>query len=209
MRMALCFAAMLATAFPAQAADWTGGYFGVESGLGIGQHSFVFYSPAGDHPASAEYVGASGGFVAGYLFEADNVLFGVETKIGFGGAGRYVTDPATSISYRISQSYYAAVLGKVGIPKGSFLPYVSAGIGLSDVVSGFTAPGAPETIRAYGSSAGIVGAIGAEIAVTNQLSLKLEYSASSAVHSLYNYVLGEADGFAPHSAVNLGLNFRF
>lgn len=209
---ALAICALLLSV-PVKAQDWSswgGGYMGLETGAVTGRHDYVIYSlTTGGRPGASEYTSLSGGFVAGYLFDAGDLMVGIEAKVGLGGAGRFVTDPATSTAYRLSQGYYAALVGKVGMPAGAFLPYVSVGLGTSDVVSSSTAPGGGEQVLAYGSSMSVVGMIGTEVAITDHLSAKLEFTASAAVHPLYNYLLGETDSFAPHRTLNVGLNWRF
>ena len=111
----------------AQAYDWTGFYFGVNSGGGWG-HSFWSAQPAG--------VGLSGGQLggtAGYNWQAGKVVLGVEGDVDWSGLQGTRTSAACPLGCTTSNSWPSKVRGRVGYAFDYFTPYVTGGLAVGNI----------------------------------------------------------------------------
>lgn len=118
MKKMLILLAAATVGFPAQAQDWAGlyggGAFAFES-IGLNDLSY------GDGPVDLN--GAGLGLFAGYTFQSDKVVFGVELAVtnhsGEASDGDFLM-PATALNS-------TAVRGRVGFASGKMLPYIAVG----------------------------------------------------------------------------------
>lgn len=217
--------------------DWSGFYVGVSGG-----YSWTDVDPSVTHSSPTYTMGAATDFEAddaligaqiGYNSALNSWVFGVEADFAWTfyddpelvpfsyptAAGGNFGIPGHSEGYvESSVEWLATVRARAGLNAGRFLPYVTAGVAFGKVASagGYdTDTSGFEGFENDGVEVGWTAGIGAEYAVTDRLSLKLEY---------LHVDLGEADGFTftdathgdvtvnPDVSMNIvkaGLNLRF
>jgi outer membrane immunogenic protein len=229
--------------------DWTGFYAGANVGYAFDRSDFVL-SPSPNFvtinpsPQMFEFIAANGtstirpngfdgGLQAGYKAQVGAIVLGVEAGWSYLGLKKstatgllLMPDGMTTISYSQSASLtqMATLRGVIGAPFGSFLPYVTGGLGVgwdhfSQTVQVPSMPGpcvcwSGQTSRA---PTGWVAGAGIEYAINAHVSVKAEYLYAD-LGSLRFTTLGAPAGFpgldVAHSArftnqtVTVGLNFR-
>ncbi|TDH34323.1 porin family protein [Pseudohoeflea suaedae] len=130
-------AALLALcANPASAADidtapiassgWSGLFVGLHAG-----HSWGI-GPDSDIINGMETDGFSGGALAGYNFQFDRIVFGVEADISEGDMEQ---EPQNFVGGLQSAeiNYTASLRGRLGYDMGNWMPFVTAGLAIADV----------------------------------------------------------------------------
>jgi outer membrane immunogenic protein len=176
------------TKAPALAAvyDWTGFYFGVNAGVGLGrdrfQHDFL-----GVGSVYSFYVSPQGGFgggQVGYNWQTGSALgpivFGVEADIQ--GAG--LSDDRTTFNeavvlrnYSQKLDWFGTARGRVGIANGPVLSYVTAGFAYANVKTNANASfgGVTNTFANERTQGGWVVGSGVEAALGGNWTGKIEY----------------------------------
>ena len=216
--------------------NWTGGYVGVNAGYNWGKTSFTdrdgFNTLVGDNWTNNNS-GFTGGMQAGYNWQYNMIVFGVEADLGYLNAKGSGTAPASCRFFACdtvgstSSDFYATVRGRLGLAFDRFMVYgTGGGIGINTKTSvidncsvglcGAATTNASDSSFRTGWTAGG----GIEFAVSGPWTIKAEY--------LY-YDLGSktvsAPAFFPPAAapganfnwdtkttgniVRLGINYRF
>ncbi len=226
--------------------NWTGFYVGANVGYAFGNTNvvlspnanFLTINPA---PQMFDFIAASGtstikssgfngGLQAGYKAQFGAVVLGAEADWSYLGLKKSTAtgilplpDGMTTISFSQSASTTQMVTfrGIIGAPVGSFLPYVTGGLGVgwdqfSQTVQIPTIPVSWSGQTSRAQPGWVVGA-GVEYAISARLSAKAEYLYTD-LGSLQFTTLGAPIGLPgldfAHSAgfiiqtVNAGLNFR-
>lgn len=200
MKRFLAGAALLGTAVNAQAADlavkapyykapvvavydWTGFYFGVNAGIGIGRdrtdHSFPAAGSFDTTYLSPQ--GALGGGQIGYNYQLNTLLgpavIGVEGDI----QGTDMRDDRTSLNgfgvvsqFNQKLDWFATARGRVGLVTGPVLSYVTAGYAYGNVKTGILENGVTALSTSRGQSGYVVGS-GVEAALGGNWTGKIEY----------------------------------
>ena len=120
---------------PTPAYDWSGFYAGVNGGGGWG-HSWWNTNATG-LPLS----GGQAGGTAGYNWQLNNVVLGVEGDIDWSGLSGSATTPGCPGGCSTSESWLSTVRGRVGYSFGRVMPYVTGGLAVGDIraaTPGFT-----------------------------------------------------------------------
>lgn len=208
--------AMAADYDPPSAYDWTGGYIGLHAGYGWGSNDGVSFDatggafPAGErdarvaagHPSSLgdSLDGFLGGVQAGYNWQSDSLVLGLEADISYTGFDEdaRVDLPALGIfaphTYTSEQSldWFGTARLKAGFAADRALFYLTGGLafgdtdfGFSTTNNGFVSGGKSDFKLGWTIGGGI------EYAVSDSLSLKGEY--------LY-YDLGKSKDTAAYDA---------
>jgi outer membrane immunogenic protein len=126
----------------AAAADYTSGPIASSgwSGLFIGLHAgYTWGTPSWDvGPGSAviepDTDGFSGGALAGYNFQINQIVLGVEADITGGGlkdGPRFF--PALGGTQSAEINYIATLRARLGYDMGNWMPFVTAGLGVADL----------------------------------------------------------------------------
>lgn len=207
--------AMVATSAHAQSSfDWSGPYIGVNVGYGFGDTSWsniVVPSDSGQNFAgefsSSDFSGIVGGVQAGYNFQFGMAVAGIEagvdlgdlssSELCFGSYEDYSADCTTEVNWMVD---LAARLGVAPINRA--LVYVKGGGSFADVDF------APKNLSLAGSGyrtsndtrLGFLLGIGAEYAVSDNISLGAEYT--------YRYFGKESTDFRPSGTLT-GINVPF
>lgn len=166
--------------------NWTGPYIGIQAGGGFNGGTF-------------DSSGALGGITAGYNWQANRIVYGIEADIAatnIGGAGACFGGTCTA-----DNSYLGTVRGRVGYAFDTIMPYVTGGLAFGDVRT--TAPFAGVSDNnEWGYAVGL----GAEFAISGPWTAKVEYLYVDLGNSGN---LGGRDTDFDANIVRLGVNYRF
>ncbi|MFY9287430.1 MAG: outer membrane beta-barrel protein [Alphaproteobacteria bacterium] len=120
-----CLAAHPALAAASAPANWGGGYAGVHFGGAFAD----FASDGGVAGPDGSASNILGGLQLGYNWQGGNFVYGVEgdiTKVELESHNGTAT---------FDEDYMATIRGRAGYAMGAYLPYVTIGLGLTDVIS--------------------------------------------------------------------------
>jgi opacity protein-like surface antigen len=185
--------------------SWAGAYFGLH-GAAAGGASYDSDEPK--VPLGGQYVGAQVGFST---IVGGSLLLGLEgdySASSIHGFIQYIDldDPLLADVTLTEQVRWIATLrGRVGLPMGHWMPYVTAGWARADSTR---TTGELQTIT-LGHSGWTVGA-GVELMLTPHWTVKGEYKYFSFGPMTYEWAVGgpSSVGFN-FSTVEFGLNYRF
>lgn len=140
--------------------DWSGAYAG--AGLNYGRHSPTDENATFDLPSVS---GAGLSLLAGYAWQNENLVYGVEAVANFGNHA------STSSCCSTEVDNFWLLRGRIGKAFGDML--VSATLGVASDQWSLSVPGASASIRYTGLAVGVA----AEKALSDDLSLRgdLEY----------------------------------
>jgi outer membrane immunogenic protein len=193
--------------------DWTGFYAGVSGGYGMGSSTTV-----GVPSGSSQTIGLSGGLLganAGYNAQMDNFVLGVEGDVSWSGiSGSAICTLDPSFTCRGDIDWIASITGRAGVAFDKALLYASGGVALSGVEARVT-PSSPFFTGSHsGIGVGWTAGVGVEVAVTENVSLKADFS-----HVNFGTVRAPAgtlssngdvyDLSASANIVKVGVNFAF
>jgi outer membrane immunogenic protein len=134
----------------AQVYDWTGFYFGVNAGVGLGRNLSQLTFP--DDPISFGErshfgaAGAIGGGQVGYNWQLSNVVLGIEADLQGSSiednrtCGLYCqpTDPGVFARYDQKLDWFGTVRGRIGLASGPVMSYVTGGLAYGGVKTSIT-----------------------------------------------------------------------
>ncbi|UDL87333.1 porin family protein [Mesorhizobium sp. PAMC28654] len=203
---------------------WTGGYVGLNAGYGWGRVDNIVHSPIdgpiGNLP-TLEPKGFLGGIQAGYNYQMNNVVIGVEGDITFGKLNDSAyRDPIPQTNYFETEYRSLATLrGRLGFAVDRLLVYGTAGLAVADIKDryGFQDDPGFDYTRS-GWKAGWTIGVGGEYAVTNQWTIKAEYLHADFGSRDLNVGDAWGDIGSPDSTqtsdhtlnvVRVGLNYKF
>jgi len=193
--------------------SWTGLYFGVHGGYGWGDAdaSFAFEdtdAEPNDHDPDGAFVGAQ----IGYNWQWNQLVLGVEADYSAAMLHDHVTGPSplgpTTTDVDIEQ--LATVRGRVGWAMGQWMPYVTGGWAWADVERNYFGP-LPATSDSQDHSGWVAG-VGAEYAITNNWTAKLEYMYYDLGEENYDVPAPGGDGVDADikiHTVRFGINYKF
>lgn len=199
---------------------WTGFYLGAHAGWSGG-------SSRANFPSSfkTDYSGFIGGIQAGYNYQIDKIVLGVETDLSYlqnSLSRSFVNSAGTAIALKRDNGWLGTTRARIGYtPVDRLLVYGTGGLAYanSDVAANVTTPlRANWSGKASETKFGWALGAGAEYAFTNNISIKGEYlyynlGSTSTVLSPMN---AAATGVAPGLNVDnkghilrAGLNYKF
>lgn len=119
------------------AASWAGGYVGASLGYGWGDSKFTDIDGynATDETFSFDPDGWFGGAQAGYNWQNQNLVYGIEGDLGYlniAGSASQPSSPADDTVGSISGGAYAGLSGRLGYAQNNTLFYLKAGGVYSD-----------------------------------------------------------------------------
>ena len=194
--------------------DWNGPFFGISTGLTVGQtrHS----AAAGDLTPSFDMTGGLFGIALGYNWQAGKILYGIDTDISLStkrGTSGYLGAP-TGFLAETSERWFATYRGRVGLVRDSWMFYITGGGATADVNIIATEPGvgiANESRIRWGWTAGV----GVEAGRIHSFTIKAEYLYADFGNIAYFNppppgFFNRAGGVPLHDQVlRLGLNHKF
>jgi outer membrane immunogenic protein len=220
--------------------SWSGPYIGASAGFGVGQsENNVTLSEdyEGDEkgdslpflPSIDELSGAVYGVHAGYNFQRDRIVFGVEASLNGTDIDGTSTSPGllgSLIQTETAIDWYATAVARLGIASGKTLFYGFGGVAWAGVdskasgVLGLDIPGASITLNNNSETPiGWTAGLGIEHALGANWTARVEYahvdlgSTSSSASVLFD---GEETGIvSTHSqdiefdTIKIGVNYKF
>ncbi|HEV2515359.1 MAG TPA: outer membrane beta-barrel protein [Devosia sp.] len=198
--------------------NWDGPYIGVFGGYGWGfadddasQGGFGMAVDGND----IDLAGGLVGVVVGANFAvSDGVVAGIAADLAWANIGGDI-DPALPglnpayIGSSHTINWQGSLRGVLGFDAGSFMPYLTAGLAVANAER-YTPIGATETVSA--THVGWTIGAGAQVAVTDDLSVDLQYRYSDFGEATYDWTPPAATdrvvGLTTH-ALTVGLNWNF
>jgi outer membrane immunogenic protein len=176
--------------------NWSGFYLGGHLGYGWSSEEATAAGVVG----STDPDGFIGGVQAGYNWQADRWVFGIEGDWSWSGAdGNAVLGGLTS-----DHSWYATLTGRVGYAWDNWLWYVKGGAAWADTeYSAFGFGTASDTRVGWTLGTGV------EWALAPQWSAKLEYNYLDFSNDTFTFAGTPVDVDTQVHLVKLGLNYRF
>lgn len=185
--------------------SWAGAYFGVHGAAALGTSRD---SDEPDIPIGGQYVGAQVGFNA---LVAGSLILGIEggySASSIHGFIQYIdTDDALLGDLTLTEdiNWIASLRGRVGLPMGNWMPYLTAGWAHVDSTR---TTGELQTLT-LGHSGWTVGA-GVEWMLSPHWTLRGEYKHFSFGAMNYEWGIGGTSSVNFNfSTVEFGLNYRF
>lgn len=181
--------------------DWTGPYVGVFAGAGSGTVDWASLPTgalSGDYDASGWLLGVR----AGYNWQADSVVYGIEADIAWADISGEDEDFAPDAVTR-SIDWTGSLRGRLGFAVESLLLYGTAGVAAAG--SSAEVFGNEDSATHFGWTAGI----GAEYLITDDISLTAEYRYTSYGSQDYDFNFIDIETEFDTHTFTLGLNFQF
>jgi outer membrane autotransporter protein len=182
-------------AAPAVSSNWDGAYIGATVGYGW---SHVDLGAPGS--GSGDGSGITLGGQVGYNFHvADSLVLGIQGNLDWNnetGSGGVVSN--------VHGNWDGAIVGRVGIDAGEFLPYVEAGVAFANETATLT--GAGDFSNTY--TGWTVGA-GVEFALADNWSVNVEYRYNDYGTQTIGPVGFAAPATLTDNEVRLGINYHF
>jgi len=214
-------AADLSTEIDAPALNWSGFYVGVNAGGGIlsatttDYQAFIMGGVGGDFSQSAE--GYLLGGTVGFNVQSGAAVFGLEADLQWSSLAADRSLVAGAIENNANWDWFGTLRARGGVAVDNVLGYVTAGVAVVNAhhFYGWLTPVSPEYDVAVDSvEYGLTAGAGVEYAVTDNMSLKLDYL----YVGLPTKQVIEEGGFGDEydfdfvssaHVVRAGLNFRF
>jgi outer membrane immunogenic protein len=201
---------------PAALPSWTGFYIGATGGYGWGDSRQ--YDQLGDTSAGYNITGAVGGGEAGYNWQMNQIVLGLEVDISaahiFGG-GNSTTNYSCLVAggCETNVSWFATQRARAGfLVSNSLLAYVTGGAAearVENLIVGGTCSGCVVTTQ---TRTGWTAGGGLEYQFAPHVTLKAEYLYVDIAQYQWTTFLGGTDpglSFARFGVARGGLNYRF
>jgi outer membrane immunogenic protein len=192
--------------------DWSGFYAGLVGGYGSGTVGTV-----GDVTGSSTDIDVNGGLLGvtlGGNVQYDSFVLGVEGDIAWSGAsGSATCNAAPAYSCNADVNWLGTLRGRVGYAVDNVLLFATGGLAVAGG-RGTISPTFPGTTSVFEDTyVGWTAGAGIEMAVTEAISVKAEYSYTDlGSRTAAVGTLGTIQSFTVSPvvhAVKLGVNFRF
>ncbi|NNU45759.1 porin family protein [Rhizobium sp. WYCCWR 11279] len=168
------------------AGNWEGFYLG-----GAGTYNM------GDFGSDRHTYGFGGQVFTGYNWQAGQIVYGVESDLGYSG------DDVTSGGVENKYGWNGSVRGRVGYDMNPFLLYGTAGLAIGDVKVSDDTSDESKTNFGYTVGAGV------EAFVTNNITTRLEYRYTDYQSKDYDLDSGSFSRGYDENSVKLGIGVKF
>lgn len=196
---------------PVAAFSWSGFYAGIYAGYGAGRATSTGVATGSVSPVDVQ--GALLGGTLGANAQFGNFVLGAEGDLGWSGVEGSATCANTNFECKGRLDWSGSAKLRAGVAVDRVLLFGTAGL----AVGGITASTNPAAAGATGSFSSTVwgwtAGGGAELAVTDTVSVKAEYayhdfaSVQAPINTIAN--LGATDIKSHVHTVKLGVNYRF
>lgn len=177
---------------------WAGPYAGVDVGLsGTGTET-----KSGGVKKNFSRTDAAFGLFAGYNWQISRVVVGVEGSATYIG-GEAKTDHGSLGVIKSGSTWTASFKGRVGLPIGRFMPYLSAGVAATD--NTFKANGRADTSVGIGP---VLGG-GLEVAVTDNWRVRADYSLTGIIDKKSTFGGASIKRTSANHRLMLGVGYAF
>ncbi len=188
------------TSIAAYAFTWTGAYVGANIGGDIANLSLP------DYVGSGKSTAFTGGLQAGYLWQVNQIVYGLEADVDYGWNKRSNTFTATDdYSQKDTIDWSTSVRGRLGYAFDRLLVYGTGGVTFANTKTRLTDTTASTSVSSEGMRAGWTLGAGLEYAVTNNVSIRGEYLYTDYGH--YN-VVGQRHSLNTDT-FRVGVNYKF
>lgn len=203
---------------------WTGFYVGVQGALQWGKDRTTEFSTAtgAQTTFSRDFNthGGFGGLHAGYNYQIDRYVVGLEGDVEFGRSGGSFTCCATLFAFDVHNDWQASVRARLGLmlprvgltPLDYALVYVTGGAAFTELKYSWisTFPGISNQGANFTKTGWALGG-GAELPVTDHITMRVEYRYSDFGKPSFNYpAVGAFYVERPRfNAVRAGLSYKF
>ncbi|MCX5576703.1 outer membrane protein [Kaistia terrae] len=201
----LTYEAAPVAAAPA-AFNWTGFYLGVHAGAAI--TDFEFSSPQNLGPDfSDNNTGFLGGVQAGYNWQFDNIVVGLQTDFAYTSAKVSLGDiGAGEVEQKLE--WLGSTTARIGYAFDNLLVYGKGGVAYGQ--SKFELPvGGGLSLQDSQWHTGWTAGVGAEYAFTQNLTGLIEYNYVDLGSQDYNFLFANADVDLTSNVIKAGLNYKF
>lgn len=184
---------------PAPVQLWSGPYAGVFLGYNWGDFEAVPGDPDDDGLFSdSDSDDLSGGAYAGYNWQADNFVFGVEGDVGYSGV------EAGNDAISAEQGAFGSLRARAGLAFNPFMIYATGGVAAADLEYGDGVGTDSNTAVGYTVGGGVEGF------VTDNITARVEYRYTDYGDEDYTLPTTGAfsSGYDEHS-VRAGIGFKF
>jgi outer membrane immunogenic protein len=187
---------------------WTGFYAGGQIGYGWGRANFGL--PAVPTFAGSSPDGIVGGAHAGYNYQINQFVLGLEGDIDGTGISRSVVDPTTATVFGARIPVEGSIRGRAGVAWDRAFLYATGGAAFADVQTSYTGGITPFSSTSSGRVGWTLGG-GVEYAVTNAWSVRGEYRYSDFGHQTIAIapVAVPVDTHVTEHAVRVGFSYKF
>jgi outer membrane immunogenic protein len=186
--------------------SWSGFYFGVQAGYGWGTTDAASNAlpPGVQQSFSYDLTGAVGGVHAGFNWQANRLVFGLETDF----EGSRITGSSTGVlglAHQTDIDWMGSLRGRVGYAAGNTLFYATGGLAYGDVAITTPLIAASEWRTGWTLGGGI------EHAFTPNLTARVEYRYTDLGSVTYATPLAGVNDSSSvtHSAVRAGFSYKF
>lgn len=191
--------------------DWSGFYAGVFAGYGAGRATSTSLVPATESPVDVQ--GMLLGGTVGANAQFGNFVLGVEGDLAWSGVDGSATCAAPAFTCTGSLDWLSSGKLRAGVAVDQVLLFGTAGISAGGIIASVD-PAPAGANGTYSSTVwGWTIGGGAEMAVTDAMSIKAEYAyhdfatVQAPVNTIAN--LGATDIDSSAHTIKLGLNYRF
>jgi outer membrane immunogenic protein len=159
------------------------------SGLYLGGHAGYVFGDVDADGDDADIEGFLGGALAGYNFQSDNLVFGIEADFGIGDVDGEDFDNA-DLSYELKLNGH--LRGRLGMDMDMFMPFIAAGLagGKFEVTEQGASSGDDKTLWGFTVGGGV------DVKASESVVIRVEY--------LYDDFGSE--NFDVYSGVNVGFD---
>jgi outer membrane immunogenic protein len=193
--------------------DWSGFYAGMNLGYADG-HSRTYdriggTALHGSAPVNPD--GLFGGLLAGYNWQNDQLVLGLEGDINYGGIkGSHATDDGTNFVHSGKLNWFGAGRLRAGLAFDRLMPFVAGGVAIGDYKVHLDHNG--DISNNADTLVGWTLGAGADYAFSDRLFARLEYR-----YTDYGTLKGTFDNFPNEQIraklttndIRLGLSYRF
>lgn len=176
--------------------NWTGGYVGINGGVGWGRSNFSAPLASGDFNTRGGMVGGT----VGYNWQAGQTVFGLEGDLDWANV-RGSTTCGAGLSCETRNNWMGTARGRIGYAFDRIMPYVTGGLAVGNVKNSVTGLGESSTTKAGYALGG-----GVEAALVGPWTAKVEYLYADLGRSS---APAGSDVRFKTNAVRAGVNYRF
>jgi opacity protein-like surface antigen len=180
-------------------ADWSGFYVGVHGGYGAGVLNLSAPGFIDPDDEDEDVDGFFGGIQLGYNYQADALLFGIQTDLSLSG----IASEEDGGGENDTIDWFGSTTGRVGFVADSFVPYLKGGIAYAGGTGWADVESDSQTHIGWTVGAGL------EVAVADNISVFAEYDYYDFGEATYDFTPFDADVTATLHAVKVGLNVGF
>jgi len=187
--------------------DFSGFYAGVNLGasqatISASDINYVSYSSTYDHVSS----GLTGGLQAGYNYQNQAAVYGVEADFALAEGSRSFTNGSGGSTWNTGLNWAGSLKFRTGVAAANTLMYILGGLSIADYDDSFVAG---QTYDMDGTYPGYVVGGGIEQALAFGLSGRIEatYGAYSGDTKVVNSGSGPVRGHAQEAMIRVGANY--